>query len=268
MEHAASAPTPAPTSWLFFLCWQKWHSALPSIIDGAIAFSELCRLKPKVVIYQVTGNSLANNTAETCIAKLKNLSNTASNQFKDAKIYIAKPLPRQFSGPQQTTAYTQRVCTVKEKLSSICAPSNVHPLKHHDNLQSVSPHYFTLDNIHLNQRGVGRLVLDYKLTVSADNYTPRSTAPTSTTSADENSNSISTARPQMDNKPVTDVTQNATRTSLLPPAPSAWSHPTRENQSTEINNLSELVQDLKKQMYHFNELMNNFKNFVVNMETS
>ena len=141
---------------------------------------------------------------------------------------------------------------------SICAPSNVHPLKHHDNLQSVSPHYFTLDNIHLNQRGVGRLVLDYKLTVSADNYTPCSTAPTSTTSADENSNSISTARPQMDNKPVTDVTQNATRTSLLPPAPSAWSHPTRENQSTEINNLSELVQDLKKQMYHFNELMNNF----------
>ena len=239
-------------------------------IDGAIAFSELCRLRPKVVIYQVAGNSLANNTAEACLAKLKNLVNTASNQFTDAKIYIAEPLPRKYSSPQQTAAYAQKVCTVKENLSSICIPPNVHPLKHDDKLQAVSSQFFTHDNIHLNQRGVGRLVLNYKLAVSADlgiNYTPRSTTPTPTTSTEMNSNPVPVPRPQSEgNKPAANVTHNVTTTS--PPSPSsAWSHPTHENQSTKTNNLIELVQDLKKQKYHFNELVNNLKNFVVNMET-
>ena len=75
-------------------------------IQGAIDYIRHTKLKPKVCIFQISSNSIVNDTVSNCLLATTAFFNLSAKSMPSTLLFLADPLSRRLHSPQQREAYT------------------------------------------------------------------------------------------------------------------------------------------------------------------
>ena len=133
-------------------------------IEGALDYVESSTLNPRVVILQVAGNNLAqtSTSVEDTVAITTTLLTKCRDKFPDAQIFLGQPLPRKLRSNKATDSYKNKVDEYICQLSESESPPSIITFP---TMKEVHHDTFHQDGIHLNARGIGRLITTYKISV-------------------------------------------------------------------------------------------------------
>ena len=133
-------------------------------IEGAINYVNTSYIKPRVVVLQVVGNTLTRSTVEDSIEQTKELVHKCNLKYPGAEVFVSQPLPRKLNSMKATEAYMNKAKEFTRQLGQALGDQFI---IRHSNIPQATSDLFRPDGIHLNPRGVARLVQSYKCAVSA-----------------------------------------------------------------------------------------------------
>ena len=212
-------------------------------IDGAINYIAHCHLKPRVVIFQVASNSIVNENVDSCLSKTKHLLQRATARFPTATIYIGEGLPRQLENPNHTDTYIHKLNRYNNELYNICDNAGAKVIAA-GKLSTFGQELFTSDGVHLNRRGLGVLVKNYKTAMGHEIGVPYDTSQRSP-------NAITPHPP----KPQRHESDGSTSS-----PPTAQSKPAQIANNWENNNIKQLMDTMNRQQAAFQNFLSSMSN--------
>ena len=212
-------------------------------IDGAINYIAHCHLKPRVVIFQVASNSIVNENVDSCLSKTKHLLQRATARFPTATIYIGEGLPRQLENPNHTDTYIHKLNRYNNELYNICDNAGAKVIAA-GKLSTFGQELFTSDRVHLNRRGLGVLVKNYKTAMGHEIGVPYDTSQRSP-------NAITPHPP----KPQRHESDGSTSS-----PPTAQSKPAQIANNWENNNIKQLMDTMNRQQAAFQNFLSSMSN--------
>ena len=131
-------------------------------LDGALEYVKTCNLNPKVILLQAASNSLdSGSSIDSCLEKCQEIVQTCKSRFPNSHVCLSESLPRK-TGDNSKRGYNQKCMEFNARLDSVSGATIVR----HPNLNNTNTPSYQNDRIHLSEKGIARLIGNYKQSVN------------------------------------------------------------------------------------------------------
>ena len=133
-------------------------------IKGATEFISTNKLRPKVAVFHVAGNSLAKTTTADCIDHMENLLSVCSDKMPDTKLFVSLPFARQLHSKDESTWYNSKRIAFNNAMIDRLGEGRT--IVHHNISPNNRSRTIKTDGVHLSEFGVRLFVRKVKSAIN------------------------------------------------------------------------------------------------------